>query len=196
MSATHPGRSARSTSRYMNKDHWGEIQRGHVYEAAMLYSPSDTSRPLKFFKPNESDNTKGSVVEEIGDFGPIEIDGELKAKEQYVVIGVKSRKVIVISNDKINQDPNWDYIMVVALFTVDQSFKQRADYQAMLNDDHPYFVYCPKKLINGKTIERYADISQLISVHKGVLIHKVEPLPPDRLELIEDLIIENMNLSE
>jgi hypothetical protein len=37
-------------------------------------------------------------------------------------------------------------------------------------------------------------VSQLISIHKGILLQKKEIVPKDRMDLLEDLLIESLQL--
>lgn len=186
---------SRNSTRYMLKSNWHEIERGHVFEAAMLYSPSDTNRPLYFFEEDAPNSTTGSVVQRTGDFAPKKIGGVYAAKQQKLVIGIKPRRVVVVSSNKINKNRDFEYIMVAPVFTIKPEDEKKAGYQKILDDDHPYFVYFPRTAAGGKLIKRYIDISQLISIHKGILLEKKEIVPADRMELLEDLLIENMDLS-
>ncbi|KRE82431.1 hypothetical protein ASG89_14330 [Paenibacillus sp. Soil766] len=179
----------------MSKSNWHEIKRGHVFEAAMLYSPSDTNRPLYFFEEDGPNSTTGSIVQRVGDFAPKKIGRTYAAKQQRMVIGIKPRRVVIISNDKINKHHDYDYIMVAPMFTFHPGDEKKPGYQKILDDDHPYFVYFPREIEPGKILKRYIDVSQLISIHKGILLEQKEVVPADRMELLEDLLIDNLDLA-
>lgn len=182
-------------TRYMNKAHWNEIQRGYVFDAAMLYSPSDTSRPLSFFEPDPSDPQSGKVVRKMGEFDPVYVDGQPVSKEMQLVIGMKLRKVVILTADTINHNVDFDYIMVAPIFTLHKSDESKPDYNDIITDNHPFFIYAPKR--NGaKLIRRYVDVSQVLSIHKGALIRRVEMLPIDRFELVQDRLASVFDLAD
>jgi hypothetical protein len=47
--------------RFLDRDNWTEIKRGHVFDAVSYYN-TDTRRPLTFFIPEEAEQ----VIEETG----------------------------------------------------------------------------------------------------------------------------------
>jgi len=183
----------KDSTRYMDSNNWGEIERGWVFEAAMLYSPSDTYRPLSFFRPDEDNPDRGSIVYEFGDFAPKKdpVTGEYQQEEnRSVVIGIKPRKVIVLSNNIINHSKEWKYIMVAPMF---RTYEYESFFDDVISGRHPYFAYFPK-VEHGTTLHRHVDVSQTISIHKGVLLERKEKVPELTMELIEELLIENMSL--
>ncbi|SFJ64719.1 hypothetical protein SAMN02799624_05358 [Paenibacillus sp. UNC496MF] len=84
--------------------------------------------------------------------------------------------------------------MVAPIFTIKPDDEKKPGYQKIIDDDHPYFIYVPRTLPDGKVLKRYIDVSQLISIHKGILLEKKEVLETDRMGLLEDLLIENLDL--
>ena len=63
-----------STNRYIDPDYWVEIERGRVFEAAMYYLPSSTSRPLRIVRRVGKSEVKISL-EEMHDFSPSYANG-------------------------------------------------------------------------------------------------------------------------
>jgi hypothetical protein len=63
-----------SQERYIDKRFWNEIERGCEFDAAMLYSSSDTTRPLTFFIPTSEDGLVGRLEQKKGDFSPVKMD--------------------------------------------------------------------------------------------------------------------------
>lgn len=186
-----------SQERYLDKNFWSEIERGYEFDAAMLYSPSDTTRPLTFFIPTSEDGLIGRLEQKTGDFSPIKVDGKFRAVEQLVATPIKPRKVIIMSDNQINQSQDFDYIIVCPIFTIYDEDKSKPWYKLVKADKHPFFIYLPKtvrKQEKHDILERYVDISQMISIHKGILLKKQNQVPTDRMQLIEDNLIVMLSL--
>lgn len=84
------------------------MKRGYFYQAAMYYL-SDMEQPLRFIEPNE--NGTFSIVRRIENFQPREIGGRKRAVEQNVVVTVKPRQVIVLS-----QNRHFEYVQMYKQF--------------------------------------------------------------------------------
>lgn len=184
------GRKSKLSGDFLNKENWGNISRGFVFDAAMFY-PSDTQRPLEFFVPDMDNQRYGTLVNDIGDFSPKMIEGRHQAVEQKVVITLKPRKVIVVTNNDLNHNGEFEYIHVAPTMSIHPKDKDKPWYQKVIKDEHPFFVYLPEN-ITGK--EAIVDISQIISIHKSMLLRKGIEIPPDRLDLIEQTIMECLDL--
>lgn len=182
-----------STTRYINPDYWVEIERGRVFEAAMYYLPSSTSRPLRIVRRVGKSNVS-ITLEKMRDFSPSYANGRPVAKVHKVAVDIKPRKVIVLSNNEVNQSKEWEYIMVAPIFTIKLDDERKPHYPLIIKDEHPFFAYLPKQTSRG-ILKRYVDISQVVSIHKSMLLQKTsEIISADRMELIEDLLIEFLNL--
>lgn len=177
-----------SQDRYLDKDNWKDISKNDIFNAAMIY-PSDTERPLLFFLPDENDEERGRLSRDRGDFSAQIVNGSRKAREQKIVMTVKPRRVIVITSDEINQSQDFEYILVAPINTIKSFEKTKSWYKNLTEDKHPIFVYCP-----NENFERYIDVSQITTIHKSLLIKKVEKLAPDREELLEDSILQCLSL--
>ncbi|STO12881.1 PemK-like protein [[Flavobacterium] thermophilum] len=173
---------------FISKENWLNIYRGHEYEAALPY-PSDTKRPLSFFIPDDNDPERGRIVESNGNFKPIYINGKPIAKEQKIIMTVKPRKVVVLTNDEINQNEYFEYILVAPINTIKPNEKHKEWYHKLINDEHPIFTYIPK----GK-LERYVDLSQTMSIHKSLLLRKSDHIPEDRMKVIDDNLVQCLAL--
>ena len=97
---------------------------------------------------------------------------------------VKPRKVVVLTNDEINQNEYFEYILVALINTIKPNEKHKEWYHKLINDEHPIFTYIPK----GK-LERYVDLSQTMSIHKSLLLRKSDPIPEDRMKVIDDNLL-------
>lgn len=178
----------KQVSDFLDKASWGNVERGYEFEAAILY-PSDNKRPLSFFIPDVEGSTYGKIVDSIGDFKPVRIDGKSRAKEQMVVMTIKPRRVVILSSNEINQNTNFEYILVAPINTVKQFEKAKEWYQLLKEDSHPIFTYLP----NGN-IERYVDLSQTVSIHKSLLLKKYGETPPERMEALESNLLQCLSL--
>jgi len=178
------------TARYLNTDYWSEINRGHLFEA-VIYYPSDTKRPLTFFVPDVDNRNRGSVVASIGDFKAKEVNGRFGAVEQQAIVGMKPRKVLILSNDTINVSTEFEFVQVAPIMSIDDKDKSKHWYNKTKNDEHPAFVYLSAE-ITGR--ECYIDISEIMSIHKSMLLSKIKCLPISRLKIVEDNILECLDL--
>ncbi|RAK14860.1 PemK-like, MazF-like toxin of type II toxin-antitoxin system [Anoxybacillus vitaminiphilus] len=173
---------------FIDKENWSDIHRGYEYEAVLPY-PSDTKRPLSFFVPDSCDPERGRIVESIGNFRPVYVNGKPTAKEQKIVMTVKPRKVVVLTNDVINQNEDFEYILIAPINTIKPDEKHKDWYHKLVNDDHPIFTYIPKW-----NLERYVNLSQTMSIHKSLLLHKSDPIPDDRMKVIDDNLVQCLAL--
>lgn len=178
------------TIRYLDTDNWYEINRGHLFEA-VIYYPSDTKRPLTFFIPDENNRSRGSVVASIGDFKAKEINGRMRAVEQQAIVGLKPRKVLILSNDDFNMSAEFEFVQVAPIMSIDDKDKLKNWYTKTKNDEHPAFVYLPAE-VTGR--ECYIDISEITSIHKSMLLSKLKALTDERLRVVEDNILECLAL--
>lgn len=175
-------------SDFLLKESWENIERGFEFEAIMLY-PSDTKRPLSFFIPDDNDSNSGKISKSIGDFKPQKIDGRFRAIEQQVVVKVKSRRVVVLTDDEINKNEDYEYILVAPINTIKESEKSRDWYSKLKDDEHPIFTYLP----NG-SLERYVDLTQAVGIHKSLLLQKKQKVDPGRLEVLETNLLQCLSL--
>lgn len=175
---------------FLNKSNWDKILRGYIFEAVIFY-PSDTKRPLLFFIPEEGNKNKGSLVTKIGNFEPNEKDGKKFAIEQQVVVGLKPRRVLLLSNDDLNKSTEFEYVQVAPIMTISPKDKIKSWYLKTKQDEHPVFVYLADS-ITGK--ECYIDISEIMSIHKTTLLERKEKLPDERMLVVEDNILECLAL--
>jgi uncharacterized protein YifN (PemK superfamily) len=184
-----------SEHRFIDRSNWKEIKRGHVFDAAMFYN-SDTKRPLTFFVPDETqvegEPVTGKLVPGNGDFTPIYDDDDTpKSQEHRVVVGMKNRRVVVVTNDFFNQNESYQYIYVAPIMSVKDKDKEKKWYEKMIRDEHPTFVFVP----SSEGSERYVNITQVMSIHKGTLLRNVhEVIGSDRMIAINNSLIDCFDL--
>jgi mRNA-degrading endonuclease toxin of MazEF toxin-antitoxin module len=171
-------------SNFIDKASWKYIDRGFEFEAAMVY-PSDTKRPLSFFVPDPTNPNKGVIHENIGNFAPV----NNQAIEQKIVMTIKPRRVVILSDDEINHMEDYEYILVAPINTIKRYEKQKEWYKKVIQDNHPIFAYLP----NGN-LERYVDLSQTTTIHKSLLLRKLSQVPPDRMDVLEQTLLECLSL--
>lgn len=171
---------------FINPKNWKDINRGYFYQAAMYYL-SDTEQPLRFIKKNADDTF--NIEKRHGDFSPIKMDGVKRAVEQDIAITVKPRQVIVVSNDIMNKNPNFEYIQVLPVLGVYQSNTKKPWYQRLISDQLPGFAFIHKGQYGVKV-----DITQISSIHKSMLLEKQSMVPTERMEFIESQMLEVLDL--
>lgn len=169
---------------FLNRDNWNVIERGRVFDAVSYYN-TDTRRPLTFFIPNETQQDgqpiTGKLVESPGDFEPVMVDGVLKSPEHKVVVGMKQRRVVVLSNNQFSQNNSYEYIYVAPIMSVHpEKDHGKKWYERMIQDEHPTNIYIP-----NEGYERYISLAQITSIHKGSLLRNVyETISEERLSLV------------
>ncbi|MDM8364848.1 type II toxin-antitoxin system PemK/MazF family toxin [Bacillus thuringiensis] len=154
----------------------------------MLY-PSDTKRPLSFFVPESEGANKGEILNSIGNFNPQVVRGKIRAREQKVVVTVKPRRIVVLTDNEINATEEFEYILVAPINTIKEYEKSKDWYSKLKDDEHPIFTYLPKG-----SLERYVDLSQTVSIHKSLLLYKKEKVSEERMEILEENILQCLSL--
>lgn len=104
-------------------------------------------------------------------------------------MAIKLRRVMILSNDEINQREEFEYILVAPINTVKEKEKTKNWYKKLKEDEHPIFVYLP-----NDSFERYVDLSQTTTIHKSLLLHKLTKIPDERMEVIEESLLECFSL--
>lgn len=159
-------------SDFLSKESWENIERGFEFQAALFYNKK---RPLSFFVPDSEGSNKGEIKNSIGDFSPVEIDGKYRANEQFVVMTFKPRNVILLTSDDINKSEEYQYVLVAPINTIKEYEKSKDWYSILKDDEHPIFTYLPKG-----SLERYVDLSQTVSIHKSLLLKKLNKVSDER----------------
>jgi len=174
-------------SRFINPENWRDIERGYFYQAAMYYL-SDTEQPLKFLVSD--DDGVLSIEERNGNFAPIVDDnGRKKAVEQTVIITVKPRQVVVLSNNVVNQSDKFEYIQVAPVFGLSAKNVNTNWYNDLVSDMLEGFAYIPNRNYGVEV-----DLTQISTIHKSMLLEKQSKVPTDRMEFIESQILEVLDL--
>lgn len=176
-----------SESKFVNPEKWKEIKRGYFYQAAMYYL-SDTEQPLRFV--DKSDNHTYTINKKIGNFDPVTVDGKLRAVEQDIVITVKPRQVIVLSNNKLNQSKQFEYVQVLPVFSLSYENSKQGWYSKLVQDIHLGFAYLPRRKGFGLAV----DLTQVSTIHKSLLLRKQSKVPYDRMTFIESQLLELLDL--
>lgn len=175
---------------FVLKESWRNIERSFIFDAAIYY-PSDTKRPLMFFIPDEADSNKGILTRTMGDFSPRVVSGRRQAVEQKVVVTLKPRRVVVLSTNEMNQNEEFEFILVAPIMSITDFDKTKPWYKKMLTDEHPFFLHLPE-CVTGK--ECYVDLSELTSIHKSMLLHKHGCVTEERMIVLQDLLSECLDL--
>ncbi|MBM0064795.1 type II toxin-antitoxin system PemK/MazF family toxin [Alkalicoccobacillus gibsonii] len=172
---------------FKQRKNWHIIERGCFYQAAMPYM-SDTEQPLKFLTSDESG--KLSFVERTDDFLPAEDEnGRKTAVPQDIIVTVKPRQVVVLSNDVLNKSRDYSYVQVAPVYGLYKTDTTRWYYEDLINDKLEGSVYVPS---NGYGIR--IDLIQITSIHKSMLLQKQRKVDKERMELIESELVGLLDL--
>ena len=174
-------------SDFRSKESWGNIERGTEFEAAFMF-PSDSKDPFRFYS-GKIESSKGRLVNKDGDFSPRLIDGRLRAQVQQIVVSLKPRRVVVISSDDINQNDEFEYILVAPINTIKEQERNKDWYSILKDDEHPIYTYIP-----NEKFERYVDLSQTASIHKSLLLKKYNKVDQERWCVLEENLLHCLSL--
>lgn len=153
-----------------------------------MYYLSDTKQPLRFV---ESYNDKEfKIVKRYGDFRPARIDGRYRAVEQDVIVTLKPRQVIVISNDIMNQSKNFEFVQVLPVFSLTHKDSTKSWYEDLKNDKHIGFAYIYREQGYGLAV----DLTQVSTIHKSLLLQKQSKVSKSRFTFIESHLLELLDL--
>ncbi|KEF38952.1 hypothetical protein M670_01768 [Schinkia azotoformans MEV2011] len=172
---------------FIDKSNWKYIKRGYFFQAAMYYL-SDTEQPLRFLVSN--DEGVLSIEERNGDFDPIILEnGKKQAKEQDIIITVKPRQVIILSDDKINESEQFEYIQIAPVLGISDKDIVKPWYRKIQEDNLTGFAFIPRGE-NGIKV----DLTQVTSIHKSMLLEKQSKVPTERMAFIDSQIVELLDL--
>lgn len=171
-----------SQSIFIDPEKWGNIERGYYYQAAMYYL-SDTEQPLRFLETSDDETYK--IKKRHGNFNAV--NG--RAVEQDIVVTLKPRQIIVLSNDKMNKSKNFEFVQILPVFSLTYHDSMKPWYQNLKNDAHSGFVYIPRGKY-GLAI----DLTQVSTIHKSLLLKKQYKVPKDRMDFIESQLLELLDL--
>lgn len=144
-------------TKFLDPNNWSLIKRGWIYEAAV---PFIGERPLDFFIRDDNDAYRGTVVSLSKNF-----DGPGESHE--VVLGLKPRKVVVISSDNLNQKPDHFDVTVAKIYSIYEEDKFEQWYKDAFDGTHPFFAYLPKEVTGRECV---VDLSSIESIHKNMLL--------------------------
>lgn len=122
-------------------------------------------------------------------FDPITVEGRPRAVEQDVIITVKPRQVIILSDNKMNQSKQFEYIQVLLVFSLDKAETTKPWYKDLLKDNQLGFAY-----INNKRHGLRVDLTQVSTIHKSMLLKEQKEVPKDRMSFIESHLLELLDL--
>ncbi|WP_335871947.1 type II toxin-antitoxin system PemK/MazF family toxin [Bacillus sp. 2205SS5-2] len=171
---------------FIDSNNWYLIERGFFFQAAMSYY-SDQEQPLRFLKRDEEGNL--IIERENGNFDPVIIDGRPRAVEQDIVITVKPRQVIILSNNILNKSKDYDYVQVAPIMGLKERDLVKNWYQDLINDSHIGFAYIPRGLYGIEV-----DLTQITTIHKSMLLKKQTKVPEDRMKFIDSHIAELLDM--
>ncbi|GIO39485.1 MULTISPECIES: hypothetical protein [Paenibacillus] len=144
-------------SKFLSPENWHLIKRGWIYEAAIPYTGE---RPLDFFIRDTNNPNKGSIVKGNGNFVP--------GQEHLVVLGLKQRKVIVVSNDDLCQDKNIFDVTVAPIYSIYEEDKKFEWYNDVVNGNHLFYSYLSKDITGRECV---VDLSNIITIGKNMLLN-------------------------
>lgn len=147
-----------NNNQFLLKENWDQIQRGWIFEAVVAFTPE---RPLDFFVVDENDSSKGSIVRNCGTFVP--------GKTQKAIIELKTRKVLIISNDEISSNPHIPDVTVAPIYGIYPDTRLEPWYPDLVHNQHPYFAHLPKEVTG---MECLVDLTNIISINKNMLLTK------------------------
>ncbi|MDQ0233083.1 type II toxin-antitoxin system PemK/MazF family toxin [Metabacillus malikii] len=101
----------------------------------------------------------------------------------------KPRNVIILTSNEINHSEEYLYVLVAPINTIKEYEKEKDWYSILKDDEHPIFTYLPK----GDN-ERYVDLSQTVSIHKSLLLKKLNKVPEERWNIVEENLLQCLSL--
>lgn len=153
-----------------------------------MYYHSDTEQPLKFLVSD--DKAVLSIEERNGNFDPVIGDnGRSTAVAQDVVVTVKPRQVVVLSNDKVNQSDRFSFVQVAPVFGLYENNTRRSWYRDLVSDNLEGFAFVPRGRYGIEV-----DLTQITTIHKSMLLRKQSQVHPDRMAFIESQILDQLDL--
>lgn len=156
-------------SKFLDESNWSLINHGWIFEAAVPYV---SERPLDFFIPNANNPDTGTVVNGT----KVQMQAQfLDGKEKQVVLKVKPRKVLILSNDELNHDASHYDVTVAKIYSIKDSEHSEPWYDPTVEGTHPFFVYLESS-ITGK--ECYIDLSTVTTIHKNMLLEEKLNISP------------------
>ncbi|MFD1068239.1 type II toxin-antitoxin system PemK/MazF family toxin [Oceanobacillus locisalsi] len=125
-----------------------------------------------------------------GNFDPVvNKNGDRVAVEQDIKIAVKPRQVIVVSNDNLNYSKDFGYVSVAPVLGIKSQDKSKRWYHDLINDKLPGFAY-----IKLGGYEKEVAVAQISTIHKSMLLRKQSKVPDERMEFIENQILEQFDI--
>jgi hypothetical protein len=148
---------SRRDLKFISPDSWGDIQRGWIYESAI---PFIGERPLSFFHRDSVNKSQGTVAKNNGDFKP--------GNTYEIILPLKQRKVVVISNDDICHNKYRINVTVAPILSIADHEKKENWYRQAKEGTHPFFVYLPEDVTGRESI---IVVSDLTTIHKNMLLN-------------------------
>ncbi len=158
-------------SKFLDKSKWSLIKNGWVFEAAVPYVGE---RPLDFFIPDVKSPFRGKVVR--GTSVSLTEDFTTGGNKEYqVVLQLKPRKVLVLSNNELNEDLDHYDVIVAKIYQVHPDDKLSAWYELAKNGNHPFFFWLDKDITGRECV---IDLSSVTTIHKNMLLEEKMDLSP------------------
>lgn len=143
--------------KFMEPSTWGDIKRGWIYECAV---PFVGERPLTFLDRYPDDETKGIIS--VG-------NGEFRPNTMYeVILPLKQRKVVTISNDDICSNPDRFNVVIAPILSIHPKERTERWYKQAVDGEHPFFAYLPEEVTGRECIVVMSDV---MTVHKTMLLN-------------------------
>jgi len=165
--------------KFLVKANWNLIKRGWIFEAAVPYVGE---RPLEFFIPDKKDTYRGRKIPVSGTAVSLSTSFQNVKDEYQVVLGLKQRKVVIISSDELNSDSEHDDVIIAKIYSIYEDDKTEPWYEPTKAGTHPMFAYLPKT-VTGR--ECFVDLSNTTTIHKNMLLDDKKDIS-DFMPVIED----------
>lgn len=163
--------SYQRNQKFLHKNNWSDIKRGWIFEAIIAYTPE---RPLDFFIPDPADKTKGTVQSSLGNFTP--------GTTQKAIIELKTRKVLILSNDDICKRTSVYDVTVAPIYGIYEDDREKEWYQKVVKGTHPFFAYLPEEITG---MECVIDLTNVMSISKFMLLKERFDIT-DRMDKVEE----------
>ncbi|PIH61536.1 hypothetical protein [Paenibacillus sp. LK1] len=159
-------------AKFLDKSNWSLIKNGWVFEAIVPYVGE---RPLDFFIPDNKSKFRGTTTGTRKVKGPRKgtniatTENFSRGGEFEIVLTAKTRKIVVLSNDDLDNSLGHGTVMIAKIVSVDEHEKEEEWYKLTVEGSHPFFVHLDEAF-TGK--ECFIDMASITTIHKNLLFEE------------------------